>query len=106
MTIRILFITGALAGLVAASSAAAQSPIRVDTDRASARVSYADLNLESAEGVERLKLRTRSAASILCGKSDARDLAQRTSVQACLERAMADADGQIGQAAKSFAQRH
>jgi UrcA family protein len=105
MTMRILFITGALAGLVAASSAAARSPVRVDTNRGSARVSYADLNLGSAAGVERLKLRSRLAASILCGRSDARDPAQRISAQACLERAMANADSQIGQAADSFARR-
>jgi UrcA family protein len=105
MTMRILFITGALAGLVAASPAAAWSPVRVDADRGSARVSYADLNLGSAEGVERLKLRSRLAASILCGKNDGRDPVQRINAQACLERAMADADNQIGQAADSYALR-
>lgn len=61
-------------------------------------VSYGDLNLGSSAGVAALKQRVRSAASAVCGKSDARDTASTTRARACVSNAIDGANASVDRA--------
>ena len=72
----------------------------------SVRVSYADLDLASADGAQRFERRIRQAAEEVCG-SASRDLRQNQAVIACQARAVAGAkaDVQVALAGKTGASR-
>lgn len=76
--------------------ASAQSPVTVYGSTApTARVSYADLNLASASGVQRLRNRVRSAASDLCLEPVREDLAVSIARITCYRTAINDGFSQI-----------
>jgi len=79
-------IAGALAFGFAAASPAADSP-----EVRSLTVKYADLNVSSPEGAAALYGRIRAAARSVCATSDDRALWSRSSVDACVHKAIADA---------------
>ena len=76
----ILAAAAVTAGLLSLS--AASVPAFAQESRSIA-VSYADLNLASADGRDVLDQRIASAASQLCGPSDGRDLVWARAVEAC-----------------------
>lgn len=58
-------------------------------------VRYADLNLTTDEGADRLATRVRGAARIVCGVADARDIVRSNEVRACRSEAIAKAQPAI-----------
>ena|SRR5579872_2945328 len=93
----------ALAAMAAASIAVVPTISRAaDTD--SVRVSYADLNLISTFDQARLQNRIHSAAEIVCGPADHRDVAFAKAVGHCQMATVADA--QPAFAAAVAASRH
>ena len=61
-------------------------------------VRFADINLSVPEGAESLYARIRSAAQLVCGPEDVKDLASVTSRRTCIEKAIADAVVHVGNA--------
>ena len=57
-------------------------------DTRSMTVSYADLNLVSSSGQDRLQRRVSLAASYVCGQADTRDFNWAREVQACRNSAI------------------
>ena len=55
------------------------------------KVSYADLDLSHPAGVDRLYVRLRQAASLVCNPSDTQGVRAQVSYRACAERALDDA---------------
>ena len=80
------------------ASAAFASPNTVETRVA---VNYADLDLASPKGVERLYSRLQTAAEKACGRADVRDLKGRERVRDCTEGALERAVNEIGHEALS-----
>jgi UrcA family protein len=62
-------------------------------------VNYADLDLESAAGIEALYTRLRAAARNVCGSADTKDMAAHQNMKQCREIAIASAVSKIGNAA-------
>jgi UrcA family protein len=80
----------ALAALVAASAFLTPTVSQAaDTD--SVRISYADLNLATGFGQDRLQSRIASAAETVCGPADLRDVPFTQKVRACRTATIADA---------------
>jgi UrcA family protein len=80
-------LAGALAvgsGLVFGGRSELSAPERV-------LVSYADLDVNAADGAAVLYHRIRVAAAEVCSIYDTRDLAQRALRQSCIDRAVVDA---------------
>ena len=78
--------------------ASAQQPVTVYGSTApTARVSYADINLASDRGVEKLQNRVRAAASGLCLEPGWEDLAVSTARTMCYRTAVHDGLSQIDQ---------
>lgn len=86
------------ASLAFAGSAAVAAPQTVTRE---ATVNYADLNLESPAGVERLYTRIRSAARQVCGAAEHRDFAARNAVRSCRSAAVANAVAKVDSPALS-----
>lgn len=80
---------GSFAALAAAVAAA--SPASAQEEPRSVAVSYADLDLSTADGVGRLDRRVRNAADRVCSVNGARDLKTRGMVLACKEQTLANA---------------
>ena len=80
----------ALAAL-AAASALLIPPVSQAQDIDSVRVSYADLNLTSAFGQDRLQHRIAFAATVVCGPADHRDIPMTKAVGECRTETIADA---------------
>jgi UrcA family protein len=59
-------------------------------------VHYADLNLESAAGVDSLYARIRAAARQVCGTAERHDFAAQADMRACRESAIAKAVANVG----------
>lgn len=84
MFVRTVFLVAALAAAPLAA-AGAQTVSRA--------VSYADLNLASADGSAALQSRLEAAARAVCAPEDYRDLQQLSASAACTKNALAQADG-------------
>ena len=99
----------ALIGIAAAAlfgSAATGAPILVSANAApSAHISYADLNLGSAQGATRLKGRIRAAAENLCAVGDDRTLEAYLEARACYDAALASGLRQMNDALEQQASR-
>ena len=91
MTTFLAFI-GAVA--LGASPAAAEI-ITVTGDAPSARVSYADLNLQSESGRARLQQRIRGAAADLCLEDNVGSLESRLARRSCFFAAISDGYRQL-----------
>lgn len=89
------------AGLAFVGSTAVAAP---QTEVREITVNYADLNLESAAGIEALYTRIRAAARQVCGSADRHDLAAQSDMRECRESAIANAVAKVGNAA--LAARH
>ena len=77
-------IAAGLGGCLLAASAFAAAA----TDARSVRVSFSELDLSNAAGVERLYSRLKSAAGAVCGSADIRDLAALGRQQSCAQQAL------------------
>ncbi len=84
------------AGIALASSAAIAAPQTVTREVV---VNYADLNLESAAGIEALYARLRAAARNVCGSADRADIRATSDMKECRESAIAAAVDKIDNAA-------
>ena len=100
---RILCLTTMLLALAAESPGIAQPIIIKEAAPPTARVSYADLNLQSDAGRQALEFRIRRAADSLCFDGAKTDLARSTVEHDCYRNALAGAQPQIDAAVRSFA---
>jgi UrcA family protein len=91
----------AATGFAVVGSTAIAAP---HTESRAATVNYADLDLESAAGVEALYARIRSAAKKVCGTAEIRDIAARADMSACRSAAMDKAVAAVGN--EALAARH
>jgi UrcA family protein len=87
-------IVSALASSFAAVCAAADS-----SDPINVIVKYGDLNVSNPQGAATLYRRVVAAADSVCGSYaiDSRDLGSRARVNACVQKAIADAVTKVGQ---------
>ena len=84
---------------VAASAASAQPPVVVTADTPpTIRVSYADLNLGSPRGQQRLRDRVSAAARELCIDGSKGPLVLEMAERRCYEGSVRDAGDQMAQA--------
>ena len=90
MFLRTIALAAASAAALAAAPATA-SDIVVAPETVTVRVSYADLNLASAEGRARLDRRIAGAARSICGTYHPAQLEMFALVQNCREEAIASA---------------
>ena len=81
----------AAAALSLTSAPAAATDITVATETITVRVSYADLNLATAQGRARLNRRIAGAARSICGNFFPADLEMAALVQTCRADAIASA---------------
>ena len=88
---RALLITGTLLATASPCLAAVQLVNDVETRS----VGYADLDLTTSAGVDRLNRRVDSAARNLCDEGLRLDLEGQRAKRRCLDGARADANGQI-----------
>lgn len=91
----------AATALAFVGSAAVAAPV---TQAREVTVNYADLNLESAAGVEALYARIRAAAKQVCGTAQLNDFYAQADMRACRETAIANAIAKVDNAA--LAARH
>lgn len=71
------------------TAAAAQSPVIIEATRfPTERVSFADLNLASEDGVDRLKWRVRGAADRVCNSNSIEVLDTRLKAMRCYRGAV------------------
>ena len=90
----------ALAALVAASALLTPTVSQAaETD--SVRVSYADLNLATGFGQDRLQTRIAFAAETVCGPADHRDVPFAQKVRECRTNTIADAQPAYQEAVNS-----
>src|SRR5688572_18120724 len=90
-TIALAAVASATAALTLTAAPAAATDIVVAPETITVRVSYADLNLASAEGRARLDRRIAGAARSICGSVFGPDLRMAALVQDCREDAIASA---------------
>jgi UrcA family protein len=94
------------AGLFVISTAgyAEKPPIFIEgvVDVPTAHVSYADLNLGTQAGMQRLETRVRRAASMLCLESQVRELPRVMAGRNCFNTAMTRAESDMQRAASDF----
>jgi UrcA family protein len=90
-----------LVALVASSFALLASAAHASPPTAAHEVvvRYADLNLETAAGIDHLYSRLRAAAHGACGATDRMDLARVAEQKACYARALNAAVARVGNAA-------
>lgn len=85
-----------IAAGLGAGVASAQPPVTVYGSNApTARVSYADINLASERGIEKLQNRVRAAASDLCLESGWEDVSMSSARTICYRTATHDGFSQI-----------
>jgi UrcA family protein len=77
--------------MLSASLSAAATAAESSSDVISRQVSYADLDLTTDKGVERLYGRITSAAEFVCDRSNVRSLVAVVEKRECTERAIARA---------------
>ena len=90
-----------IAAGLGAGVASAQPVTVYGSSAPSARVSYADLNLQSEEGVDRLQARVRRAASGLCLNESREALELSLKRKGCYDFAIRGGYAQINQAVAS-----
>ena len=90
-TIALAAVASAAASLSLTAAPAAAADIVVAPETITVRVSYADLNLASAEGRARLDRRIAGAARSICGSFFPADLEMAVLVKSCREDAIASA---------------
>jgi UrcA family protein len=90
-TIALAAVASAAASLSLTAAPAAASDIVVAPETVTVRVSYADLNLASAEGRARLDRRIAGAARSICGSVLPAHLEMAALVKSCRENAIASA---------------
>lgn len=93
MSVRPIFASLALVATAVTVAASAPASAEMFAPK-SVTVSYADLDLATADGKGRLDGRIGRAAAMVCGVSS-RELAQERGIQACRTDAVADARAQI-----------
>ena len=81
--------------LGASGAAAAAPPITVVGGRPTVHVSYADLNLRNASGIEALSRRIAQAATALCMDNRVKGLKRATAGRACRMQAIESAAPQV-----------
>lgn len=99
---RTLYLMTALMGLAIESPGISEPIIVQDAVTPTARVSYADLNLQSDAGREVLQARVRRAADSLCLEGGNVDLVRWTVEHDCYRNAIASAQPQIDAAVRSL----
>ncbi len=77
--------------LLAASALAISTPALADTNTNAKLVGHEDLDLSSATGQQRLKVRVKQAAKQVCGSPRAMTLRERLDQSACEAKALASA---------------
>jgi UrcA family protein len=92
---RLSMILIAAVSLTGAAHAASNADIVVVQDSPSARVSYADLNLTSIAGRERLASRIESAASELCTERNVEPLSLKLDRMRCYRAALSSGARQM-----------
>jgi UrcA family protein len=94
-TMKILFASAAL--VFAAQGAMATDSINMGYMQLSETVSYADLDINKAEGAQALYNRLNRAAKTVCAPLKGRDLQRATDHRACIGEALANAVGEVNQ---------
>ena len=89
------------AAAFASTSASAMDPITIVGGVPTIHVSYADLNLATAAGRDRLDQRVRQAANQLCVDNAVRDIDRALAGRTCVSDAISSADAQVRMAGKS-----
>lgn len=84
-----------LVTLLSLCSVAVQTA-RADEPARQVKVSYADLNLSSTQGAEKLYRRIKNAAGEVCYPREERNLALMATRRACIHTAMSDAVTHVG----------
>ena len=84
----------ALAGALLAASLAAHAAAPQEAS-VSVAVRVAELNLESAAGTRVMYQRLSAAARQVCGRAEVRELREWALIDACYQRALADAVGSV-----------
>jgi UrcA family protein len=90
------------ASFVLLSTGAAVAADAGNADNVSKRVSYADLNLASEEGVARLNARIRWAARTICGARHSSILHEVRAERACMREAIAGVSPKVELAVARF----
>jgi UrcA family protein len=90
------------ASFVLLSTGAAVAADAANTDNVSKRVSYADLNLASEEGVATLNARIRWAARSICDTRQSGILREVLAERACMREAMAGVSPKVELAVARF----
>jgi UrcA family protein len=78
----------AVAGICVASFAIGAHAGEADAAVPARTVHYSDLNLNTQAGAEVLYRRIRSAAELVCGDVDSRQMAEAAAARACVSRAV------------------
>jgi UrcA family protein len=78
----------AVAGICVATFALGAQAAEVDVPVPTRTVQYADLNLDTQAGVEKLYQRIRGAADQVCGNKDPHQLLASAAVETCVNRAV------------------
>ena len=84
-----------MAMLATALSANLASAADTDEGVRKAVVSYSDLDLSQSADLQRFYRRVKNAARQVCDNSPGSDLALLTEYQACMRKAMSDANSQV-----------
>ncbi len=92
----------ALVAPAAAFAEGADTVVEGSRDRQTATVSFADLNLASANDLETLRGRVTRVAKSLCIETGSKDLQTFVQGTACVKSAIAGAEPQIARAAEAF----
>jgi len=89
-----------IAMLGALSVGVASLPAAADSfDAPQITVSFADLNVSQPRGAAALYARIRAAAHSVCAPLDGRSLGEKSSMNACVDKAVLDAVSSVGQPA-------
>ena len=96
---RSLIALAAVTGLLGSFATSAAQPANVaDVEVVRIVVQYGDLNLDTDSGLRQLQRRLVAAAREACGQPDARNLQLANRARACVDRAMALAVAEVGNA--------
>jgi UrcA family protein len=94
-TMKTLFVSAAL--VFAAQGAMATDSISIGYTQLSETVSYADLDINKAEGAQALYNRLNRAAKNVCAPLRDRDLKRNMAHRSCVSEAIANAVGEVNQ---------
>lgn len=94
-TMKTLLASAAL--VFAAQGAMAKDSVNIGHTQLSETVSYADLDMNKAEGAQRLYKRINRAAKNVCAPLRERDLKSNVQHRSCVSEAVANAVGEVNQ---------